>query len=62
MSRTRHEQVGDIFATARCLAAAQREAYLDEVCGGDAGLRADVEALLAQVITKINSRGSVTSL
>ena len=48
MSRTRHEQVTEVFAAARRLAVAQREAYLDEVCGGDAGLRADIEALLAQ--------------
>ncbi len=48
MSRTRHEQVTEVFAAARRLAVAQREAYLDEACGGDTGLRAKVESLLAQ--------------
>ncbi len=44
----RHEKVTEVFAAARRLAGAQRETYLDEACGGDAGLRVDVEALLAQ--------------
>jgi serine/threonine protein kinase len=46
MSRTRHEQVSEVFAAARRLDDARREAYLDEACAGDAALRLEVQALL----------------
>ena len=48
MSRTRHEQVSEVFAAARRLAGARRDAYLDEACAGDAELRGEVESLLSQ--------------
>ncbi len=40
-------RVRDIFFAAVLLSPAERPAYLAEACGGDAGLRADVERLLA---------------
>ncbi len=46
MSRTWHEQVSALFAEARRLAVDRRAAFLEEACGGDAELRAEVEALL----------------
>ncbi len=48
MTDPRHEKISELFAAARRLAATDRAGFLDGACGGDAGLRAEVEALLAQ--------------
>lgn len=45
--RERYQRVRTVFLKARDLAGSAREAYLTEACGGDAGLRAEVERLLA---------------
>jgi WD40 repeat protein/serine/threonine protein kinase len=48
VSVDRHERVGAIFAQARRLDPDERAAFLDTVCTGDAGLRAEIESLLAE--------------
>jgi hypothetical protein len=45
--RDRHRRVGELFAAATKLDPDRRAAYLDEACGADAALRAEVDALLA---------------
>ncbi len=47
MNPSRFQQVKAIVLAASELAPAQRTAYLDEACAGDAELRRDVDALLA---------------
>ena len=49
MSRpeNRYARAKEIFFDACDLAPERRGAFLDEACGGDAELRADVESLLA---------------
>jgi len=48
VSTERHERLFDIFRGACDLAADQRAPYLDERCGDDGELRAQIESLLAQ--------------
>src|SRR5215207_9554420 len=48
MTPERWRQVEEIFQTALDLAPGERVPYLEEVCGADAELRRDVEAMLAQ--------------
>ncbi len=48
MSRERFERVDEIFRAAVRRPSASRAAFLDEACGDDAALRAEVEALLAE--------------
>ena len=43
----RHNLVKEILFEASQLAGAQRRAFLDSACAGDAALRAEVESLLA---------------
>lgn len=47
MNPERYKQVKQVFGAACRLDAAERAAYLDQVCAGDIELRAEVEALLA---------------
>ncbi len=47
MPKTGTERAQAIYAEAVERPAWQRGAFLDEACGGDAGLRAEVEGLLA---------------
>ena len=47
MSSAEHARVSELFAGARKLAGAARAKYLDQACGPDAGLRAEVESLLS---------------
>jgi serine/threonine protein kinase/Tfp pilus assembly protein PilF len=44
----RWEQVERLYRAARARAAAERASYLDAACAGDAGLRREVDSLLAQ--------------
>ncbi len=55
MRASRHEHVGEVFLKARALLGREREAYLDQVCAGDAEFRADVESLLAADSQKTNT-------
>ncbi|HEX6624624.1 MAG TPA: protein kinase [Pyrinomonadaceae bacterium] len=48
MTPERWRQVEEIFQTALDLAPGERAPFLEEACGGDAELRRDVEAMLAQ--------------
>ena len=41
--------VAEVFTRARHLAGVERSGYLDEACAGDGALRAEVEALLAEL-------------
>ncbi len=43
-----YERVRELFLAAREVPEDKRSGYLDEACGGDADLRAEVDALLAQ--------------
>ena len=45
----RWRRLDDLFAAAAELSGAARIAFLDDACGADRGLRAEVEALLASV-------------
>src|SRR3970282_2086598 len=48
--RAWHARLGELFAAARKLPAAERAAYLDRACAGDdAALRAEVEGFLADL-------------
>src|SRR5262245_29690090 len=47
MTPERRERVWTLFDKAAELPPGERGAFLDAACGGDAGLRADVESLLA---------------
>ncbi len=47
MSSQRWQRVSEVFEAARRRAPAERPAYLDRTCEGDASLRAEVEALLS---------------
>lgn len=47
MTPERWEKVGEIFNSASELPAAEREEFLNDACGGDNSLRAEVESLLA---------------
>jgi tetratricopeptide (TPR) repeat protein/predicted Ser/Thr protein kinase len=47
-SRERHERVGHVFLEATALQGDARNAYLCEACTGDASLRAEVVAMLAE--------------
>ena len=40
-----------IFDAARLLEPSARGAFLDAACGGDAGMRVEIESLLAQNVT-----------
>jgi serine/threonine protein kinase len=42
------QRVKDVLGAVDCLSAAEREEALDELCRGDAGLRREVDSLLAQ--------------
>jgi serine/threonine-protein kinase len=48
MKISREEQISRIYDDAVALDPNQRRAFLDEMCGGDAGLRQEVESLLAR--------------
>ena len=50
----RHKKISDLFLAACELPPEEHAAYLDEACAGDAHLRAEVEALLAQDSAKEN--------
>ncbi len=47
-STERHNQISDLFLAACELPPEERATYLDKACVGDAQLRAEIEALLAQ--------------
>lgn len=47
MDRERWQQVDRIFKSALERAPSERDAFLDEVCSSDAGLRSEVESLIA---------------
>ena len=47
MTGDRHERIQSIFAGAVEMPAERRGAFLDDVCGGDAELRAEVQKLIA---------------
>jgi serine/threonine protein kinase len=47
MTPDRWRQINELFHAALTLDAQSREAYLAEVCRGDAGLRQEVESLVA---------------
>jgi hypothetical protein len=47
MDRERWQQIDDLFRSALGLAPGERSAFLEEACAGDAGLRREVESLLA---------------
>jgi serine/threonine protein kinase/tetratricopeptide (TPR) repeat protein len=47
MSKPDYARVADVLAQAHALHGAERDAWLDDACGSDAELRAEVEALLA---------------
>ncbi len=47
MTTEHHERLQAIFLDAADLAGPARAAFLDEACAGDAGLRSEIEALLA---------------
>ncbi|MDE3164241.1 MAG: serine/threonine protein kinase, partial [Acidobacteriota bacterium] len=47
MTPQRWSRIKEVFAAARETAAPDRPAYLESACGSDAGLRAEVERLLA---------------
>lgn len=46
MNEARHERLSEIYLAARALHGAERVAYLERECGGDAELRAEVLAML----------------
>jgi serine/threonine protein kinase/Tfp pilus assembly protein PilF len=48
MTRERWQQVEQLYHAARTRAAGERASYLDAACAGDAGLRREVESLLAR--------------
>ena len=48
MTPERWEQVEQLYHAARTRAAGERASYLDAACAGDAGLRREVESLLAR--------------
>ena len=48
MSTKRHARISELFVRASDLSAAEQSAFLDDACGEDAELRADVETLLAR--------------
>jgi serine/threonine protein kinase len=48
MTPERREQVEQLYHAARTRAAGERASYLDAACAGDAGLRREVDSLLAQ--------------
>jgi len=48
MTPERWEQVEQLYHAARARAAGERASYLDAACAGDAGLRREVDSLLAQ--------------
>ncbi|MCH8964015.1 MAG: protein kinase [Planctomycetes bacterium] len=50
----RHKKISDLFLAACELPPEEHAAYLDEACAGDAQLRAEIEALLAQDSAKEN--------
>ena len=50
----RHKKISDLFLAACELPPEEHAAYLDEACAGDAHLRAEIEALLAQDSAKEN--------
>ena len=47
MGSTRWKRIESVFEDARRRAPAERAAFLDESCAGDAEVRAEVESLLA---------------
>jgi eukaryotic-like serine/threonine-protein kinase len=51
MTPERYRRIGRLFDEALELPPEQRAAWLAEVCGGDAGLRAEVEGLLANHVS-----------
>ncbi len=46
MSRERHQRLGELFSRARRLPPGERAAFLNEACGDDPELRAEVVSLL----------------
>jgi hypothetical protein len=50
MTPERYQRIGQLFDAALELALEQRTAYLEQACGVDAPLRADVEKLLANSV------------
>lgn len=57
MQSDRWRQISRVYDQARARSGVERRAFLDEVCGDDAGLRQEVESLLAQ---EQNSDGFLT--
>ena len=47
MTPQRHRQAGELYHAALERPARERAAFLAEACGGDEGLRREVESLLA---------------
>ncbi len=47
MDPSRHERIVDVFVRAKALPPDQRRALLDDACSGDAGLRNEIDSLLA---------------
>ena len=47
MTPERWHQIRDLLANVIRLSAADRPAYVAKVCGGDSGLRAELESLIA---------------
>jgi serine/threonine protein kinase/tetratricopeptide (TPR) repeat protein len=60
----RWRQVSELYHAARACAAENRSVFLDSACGGDEGLRSEVEALLATEVdaAKFLDRSRITEL
>src|SRR5438105_3127288 len=56
MEPERWKKLEELFHAALARPERQRAAFLDEVCAGDAGLRRELESLLAQDMTGSGSR------
>src|SRR5262245_31779020 len=55
------ERVRDVFAEAIALPEAERGPFLDGACGGDAGLRAEVDSLLSAAARRPGFMGAPTT-
>ena len=56
MPSKRHQKASDLFRAACEMALDARAAFLEEACGGDSKLRAEVEALLSDLTPENESR------
>src|SRR5689334_21633096 len=62
MTPQRHQQIKRLFLAAVELAPGEIESFLENACAGDAELRAEVEALLANHRTEtLLGRGTIVS-